>query len=109
MKPVLFASAALSLFATPALADGIVDNVNGLTITEGGKIVRFKAILVDKDGRVTRLVPPGEEPPPTTIELGSSSHAVTRSSMVSNGESAGTSTPSWSSMSWARGVASLSL
>ena len=59
MKPVLFASAALSLLATPALADGIVDNVNGLTITEGGKIVRFKAILVDKDGRVTRLVPPG--------------------------------------------------
>ena len=39
MKPVLFATAALSLFATPALADGIVDNVNGLTITEGGKIV----------------------------------------------------------------------
>ncbi|MEG8053961.1 hypothetical protein QP185_13140 [Sphingomonas aerolata] len=62
MKPVLFATAALSLFATPALADGIVDNVNGLTITEGGKIVRFKAILVDKDGRVTRLVPPGRSP-----------------------------------------------
>ena len=46
MKTVLLASAALLLLATPALADGIVDNVNGLTITESGKIVRFKAILV---------------------------------------------------------------
>lgn len=49
--------------ASPALADGIVDNVNGLAPTADGRVIRFKAVLIDKDGRVTRLVPPGEEPP----------------------------------------------
>jgi predicted amidohydrolase YtcJ len=60
---VKYLIAALALLPTPALADGIVDNVNGITIAEGGRVIRFKAILVDKDGRVTRLVPAGEEPP----------------------------------------------
>ena len=53
---------ALSL-ATPAAADGIVDNVNGLTITENGQVIRFRAVLIDADGKVARLVPPGEAPP----------------------------------------------
>ncbi|WBH17237.1 amidohydrolase [Sphingomonas radiodurans] len=51
------------LAAMPAAADGIVDNVNGLAPTADGRVVRFKALLIDKDGKVTRLVPPGEEPP----------------------------------------------
>lgn len=51
------------LLPAPALADGIVDNVNGITVADGGRVIHFKAILIDKDGRVTRLVPPGEEPP----------------------------------------------
>ena len=51
------------LLPTPALADGIVDNVNGVTIADGGRVIHFKAILVDKDGRVTRLVPPARRPP----------------------------------------------
>ncbi len=63
MKRFLISTAAASLLGGPAFADGIVDNVNGITVAEGGKLIRFKAILVDKDGRVTRLVPPGEEPP----------------------------------------------
>lgn len=54
---------ALACVATPALADGIVDNVNGITIGNDGRVIRFKALLIDKEGRVTRLVPPGEEPP----------------------------------------------
>ncbi|QNE31895.1 amidohydrolase family protein [Sphingomonas sp. NBWT7] len=54
---------ALMLAAVPAGADGIVDNVNGIAPTADGRVVRFKAVLIDKDGRVTRLVPPGEAPP----------------------------------------------
>jgi hypothetical protein len=50
--------------------------------------------------------PPGDEPPPTVTESGSCFHALTKSSMVLNGESAGTSTPSRSSIRRARGVAS---
>ena len=49
--------------ATPAQADGIIDNVNGLTLSPDGHVVRFRAILIDKEGRVTRLIPPGEAPP----------------------------------------------
>ena len=51
------------MLATPAYADGIVDNVNGITLGRDGRVIRFKALLIDKQGRVTRLVPPGEEPP----------------------------------------------
>lgn len=54
---------AVALLATPAFADGIVDNVNGLAPTADGRVIRFKAVLIDANGRVTRLVPPGEQPP----------------------------------------------
>jgi predicted amidohydrolase YtcJ len=54
---------ATAIMAVPASADGIVDNVNGIAPTADGKVVRFKALLIDQQGRVTRLVPPGEEPP----------------------------------------------
>lgn len=54
---------ATALLSSPALADGIVDNVNGLAPTADGRVIRFKAVLIDQVGRVTRLVPPGEEPP----------------------------------------------
>ena len=64
MKGALLLAAAF--LATPALADGIVDNVNGLAPTADGRVIRFKAVLIDRDGRVTRLVPPGEEPPKLT-------------------------------------------
>jgi predicted amidohydrolase YtcJ len=60
---VRLALAALVLFATPASADGIVDNVNGLTVTATGQVIRFRALLIDKEGKVSRLVPPGEPPP----------------------------------------------
>ncbi|OWK31969.1 amidohydrolase [Sphingomonas mucosissima] len=54
---------ATALLSSPALADGIVDNVNGLAPTADGRVIRFKAVLIDAGGKVTRLVPPGEEPP----------------------------------------------
>jgi len=59
-------AASLLLTATPAFADAIVDNVNGMTLDRNQRLVRFKAIILDKDGRVVRLVPPGEQPPRPT-------------------------------------------
>ena len=59
----LVSAAVVALATSPAMADGIVDNVNGITVADGGRVIHFKAILIDKDGRVTRLVPPGEEAP----------------------------------------------
>ena len=47
---------ASSLLATPALADGLYDNVNGMTLDEDGKLIRFTGILIDRDGKVSKLL-----------------------------------------------------
>ncbi len=39
-----------------ASADGIVDNVNGMTLDKDGKVVRFQALLVTPDGKVSKLL-----------------------------------------------------
>jgi predicted amidohydrolase YtcJ len=54
MVPLLAATAMLA--ATTAGADGIVDNVNGMTLDKDGKVVRFQAMLVTADGRVSKLL-----------------------------------------------------
>lgn len=68
--PVIPATVALVLAAlalpTPALADAVIDNVNGMTIGRDGHVIRFKALVIDKDGKVVRLVGPNEEPPKRT-------------------------------------------
>jgi len=70
LRPSLLALAAL-LLPVPALADAIVDNVNGMTLDAEGKVVRFRAIVLGKDGRVIRLVPVGEaEPQPARAKKG---------------------------------------
>jgi predicted amidohydrolase YtcJ len=52
---MIWATAAI-LPAAAAQADGIVDNVNGLTLDKDGKIVRFQALLVTPEGRVGKLL-----------------------------------------------------
>ncbi len=51
-----FFALALLTLASPALADGLVENVNGITLDKDGKVVRFTAILISKDGKVTELL-----------------------------------------------------
>jgi predicted amidohydrolase YtcJ len=48
----------LSLLAMPAIvrADGMIDNVNGITLDENGKVIRFTGILIGRDGKVTQLL-----------------------------------------------------
>ena len=53
--------------------------------------------------------PPGDEPPPMVTFEGSAFQAVTKSCMVSNGESAGTKTAPGSSINFAMAVASEAL
>lgn len=56
-------SAALTLaLATPAIADGLVDNVNGITLDDKGQIVRFVGLTVTSDGKVGKLLRDGEKP-----------------------------------------------
>ena len=47
--------------ASPALADVLVDNVNGYTLDGEGKLVRFGSMLVGDDGRVRQLLPRGQK------------------------------------------------
>jgi len=54
---------AFLLCATPALADGLVDNVNGLTVDGTGGLVHFDGLVIDKEGRVVTRLRPGDPRP----------------------------------------------
>jgi predicted amidohydrolase YtcJ len=62
MKMLLAAIAALFL-CQAALADTLVDNVNGYTLDRNGRLVRFGAMVIGDDGRVRQLVGRGERKP----------------------------------------------
>jgi predicted amidohydrolase YtcJ len=49
--------------AAPALADQLVDNVEGIRIDEGGKVDRFEALWIDDDGRVKQVLRRGDKRP----------------------------------------------
>jgi predicted amidohydrolase YtcJ len=44
------------LVPAPALADALVDNVDGVTLDADGKVVRFTGVLISQDGKVVRLL-----------------------------------------------------
>lgn len=52
---------AMACGAVPAQADTLIDNVNGLTLSEFGQMSRFKGLIIGEDGRVVRLLS-GDEP-----------------------------------------------
>lgn len=56
-------AALLLLAATPAAADGLIDNVAGQTRDAGGKAISFTGLLIGSDGRVTKLLARGDKPP----------------------------------------------
>ena len=47
---------AASTLAAPAHADTLVDNVNGITLDQQGKVVRFTGLVIDNDGKVKQLL-----------------------------------------------------
>src|SRR4051794_34769500 len=49
--------------APPAVADVLVDNVNGYTIREDGHLFRFNGMWVGDDGRVRQLYQRGDTRP----------------------------------------------
>jgi len=51
------------LFATPALADVLVDNVNGYTLGADSRLLRFNGIWIGDDGRVRQLLTRGDTRP----------------------------------------------
>jgi len=62
IRALLAATAALALSA-PALADTLIDNVDGLTIDATGGVERFTGLLVGDDGRIVQVLKRGEKRP----------------------------------------------
>jgi predicted amidohydrolase YtcJ len=56
MRHIAAAVCAALLFAAPAHADGLVDDVNGYTLDGKGRLERFTGLLIGSDGRITRLL-----------------------------------------------------
>ncbi|HYI47784.1 MAG TPA: amidohydrolase [Allosphingosinicella sp.] len=69
MKRILLFLAALLLGATPALADLLVENVNGYTMREDGRLFRFNAMWIGDDGKVRQLFEPGDRRPRARFQI----------------------------------------
>ncbi|MEM9311751.1 MAG: amidohydrolase, partial [Pseudomonadota bacterium] len=67
MQSILHAvtAALLAVFATPAWADTLIDNVEGITIDEDGALKRFTGLVFDDDGVITQTLERGEPRPQT--------------------------------------------
>lgn len=73
----LLASVALLVVGTSAaLADGLIDNVNGITLDGDGKVVRFRALLIDREGKVAQLLS-GKDKPPKQLDYRVDGRGVT--------------------------------
>jgi predicted amidohydrolase YtcJ len=57
----LLAAAAL-LLPAPALADTLIDNVNGITVERDGTVNRFAAMVIDEDGKIVEVLQRRERP-----------------------------------------------
>ena len=62
MKTSLIALAAL-LAASPATADTLIDNANGIQVGVNGKLQRFTGIVIGDDGKVKLLLAKGQKRP----------------------------------------------
>ncbi len=49
-------AAGLMLYAPSAWADGLIENVNGITLNDKGEVIRFNGLLIGKDGKVSQLL-----------------------------------------------------
>jgi len=63
VKALLLGAAAALALASPALADTLVDNVDGVTIDAKGGIDRFTGLLVGDDGRIKQVLHRGDKRP----------------------------------------------
>ncbi|MFM9851929.1 MAG: amidohydrolase [Sphingomonadaceae bacterium] len=60
--------AALTLLPAPAFADGLIDNVNGITLSAQGKVERFTGLLITPDGKVAKLLT-AKDPRPAKLDF----------------------------------------
>lgn len=63
MKALLLGAVCALSLAAPALADTLVDNVDGVTIDAKGGIDRFTGLVVGNDGRIKQVLHRGDKRP----------------------------------------------
>ena len=51
------------------MADTLVENVDGITLGESGKVERFTGIVIGDDGRITHVLKRGEDRPRTDYQV----------------------------------------
>ncbi len=54
--------AALFLIASPAAADTLIDDINGISIARDGTITRFTGMMVREDGIIRQILQRGDQP-----------------------------------------------
>ena len=63
------ALAAVAAASSPALADTLIHNANGVQVDAQGKLQRFSALLIGDDGKVKRLLVKGEVRPRVSARI----------------------------------------
>jgi predicted amidohydrolase YtcJ len=54
---------ALAFLPAPAQADSLIDNANGITLTESGVVQRFTGLVITNDGKIARVLQKGDKRP----------------------------------------------
>ena len=62
-------AALLALLPSPALADTLIDNVNGISVDRAGQVTRFAALVIDDRGRVTQVLSRFDKAPRTDYRI----------------------------------------
>ncbi|WP_305098189.1 amidohydrolase [Croceibacterium aestuarii] len=74
IRRALLALALLS--PAPALADTLLDNVDGISVNRDGKVTRFAGLVFDDEGRITRVLKFGDKPPKVDYREDGHGHVV---------------------------------
>ena len=64
-----FAAVSVVALSAPALADTLVDNVDGVTIDAEGKVKRFNGLVFDEEGKITAVLARSDKRPPVDYRL----------------------------------------
>ncbi|ANU08581.1 amidohydrolase [Paraurantiacibacter namhicola] len=69
IRKLLLFFAAIALVPAPAMADTLVDNINGISIDREGKVTRFAALVFDENGRIVQILQMGDPLPRTEYRV----------------------------------------
>lgn len=69
MKLKSIVALAAACLSAPALADQLIENVEGVRIDEEGRIDRFNALWIDDDGRIRGVLDRGDERPDVDFQV----------------------------------------